>query len=144
MIEVWWQFRSRRVLSDGNVKVWCLLPVTLILRILLVWVWVKPFEVAKNLAASHQRYSDVTDDLLSFPAREVIMEPRASYRLCPKCARAVPNDSEERYCINDGARLLEACLGCGASITSPYARFCPVCGTEYRANHAVLHEVERE
>ena len=72
------------------------------------------------------------------------MEPRASYRLCPKCARAVPMDSIERYCINDGSRLLEACPGCGVSITSPYARFCPACGTEYRAQNAVKHKVEHE
>lgn len=52
------------------------------------------------------------------------------YRLCPKCARAVPATSSERFCINDGTRLLEACPHCGAAISSPYAHFCGACGLE--------------
>lgn len=52
------------------------------------------------------------------------------YRLCPRCARAVPLSSGERYCANDGARLLEACPNCHAAITSPYARFCVRCGAD--------------
>lgn len=51
-----------------------------------------------------------------------------TYRLCPRCARAVPASSGERYCVNDGARLLEACPQCHAPITSPYAHFCQGCG----------------
>lgn len=50
------------------------------------------------------------------------------FRLCPRCGRAVPIRSDERYCANDGARLLEACRGCGTRFTSPYARFCAGCG----------------
>ena len=53
------------------------------------------------------------------------------YRLCPCCARAVPARSSERYCINDGTWLLEACPLCGTPITSPYARFCATCGLEF-------------
>ncbi len=53
------------------------------------------------------------------------------YRICPRCARAVATSSSERYCINDGTRMLEACPGCGARITSPYARFCSRCGREF-------------
>lgn len=64
------------------------------------------------------------------------MESQARYRLCPKCARAVPVDSTERYCINDGAKLLESCPRCGTAITSPYARFCGSCGTDYRGGNA--------
>lgn len=52
------------------------------------------------------------------------------YRLCPRCGRAVPTTSGERYCANDGARLLDACPNCGASITSPYARYCVRCGAD--------------
>lgn len=51
-----------------------------------------------------------------------------AYRLCPRCFRAVPVASGEKYCPNDGTRLLEACPRCQAPITSPYARFCVVCG----------------
>lgn len=53
------------------------------------------------------------------------------YRLCPRCARAVPSTSGERYCANDGARLLDACPQCHAPITSPYARYCVRCGTDF-------------
>lgn len=53
------------------------------------------------------------------------------YRLCPNCFRAVPVNSSERYCINDGTWLLEHCPLCAESITSPYARFCAACGLEF-------------
>lgn len=55
--------------------------------------------------------------------------PPLTYRLCPRCARAVPAGSGERYCVNDGTELLSACPWCAAPITSPYARFCTRCGT---------------
>jgi len=52
------------------------------------------------------------------------------YRLCPRCSRAVPAHSAERYCVNDGTRLLEVCPACKAAITSPYSRYCAGCGTD--------------
>ena len=58
-------------------------------------------------------------------------EPGIFYRICPRCARAVPASTQERHCVNDGERMLEACPGCGAKITSPYARFCGTCGLEF-------------
>ncbi|MFC4426426.1 double zinc ribbon domain-containing protein [Deinococcus navajonensis] len=51
-----------------------------------------------------------------------------SYHLCPQCARAVPAQSGERFCANDGTRLLDACPGCSRAILSPYSHFCPHCG----------------
>jgi predicted amidophosphoribosyltransferase len=53
------------------------------------------------------------------------------FRLCPRCFRAVPLASGERYCTNDGEWMLEACPGCEARIASPYARFCGNCGLEF-------------
>ncbi|WP_425556218.1 double zinc ribbon domain-containing protein [Deinococcus rubellus] len=44
--------------------------------------------------------------------------------MCPHCGRAGPTSSGERYCPNDGTRLLDACPNCRAAITSPYARHC--------------------
>ena len=61
---------------------------------------------------------------------ETIFARRIGYRICPRCARAVPLRSRERYCINDGRWMLEECPRCGAGITSPYARFCGECGLE--------------
>lgn len=55
-----------------------------------------------------------------------------AYRICPKCARAVPVGSQERFCSNDGAKLLEKCQSCHSSITIPYARFCSSCGAELK------------
>ena len=58
-------------------------------------------------------------------------KPRLRYRLCPRCYRAVSAKSGEHYCINDGTWMLEKCPLCGASITSPYARYCVGCGLEF-------------
>ncbi|PYE53909.1 zinc ribbon domain-containing protein [Deinococcus yavapaiensis] len=65
-------------------------------------------------------------------------DERLAYRLCPRCLRAVPATSGERYCVNDGVRLLEACPRCGAPIASPYARFCPRCGAPLAENGSAL------
>ncbi len=56
----------------------------------------------------------------------------AVFRICLVCGRSVPLASGEKYCINDGQRLLEKCPKCQAKITSPYARFCPQCAYEFR------------
>ena len=61
-----------------------------------------------------------------------------AYRICPKCARAVPLESQEFFCSNDGTKLLEACASCQAPITTPYARFCSSCGSEFKAQKGVL------
>lgn len=53
------------------------------------------------------------------------------YRVCPRCARAVPARVIELYCINDGEKLLETCPSCASRITSPYARHCAVCGFKF-------------
>jgi hypothetical protein len=63
--------------------------------------------------------------------RRIKTEP-ATYRLCPRCLRAVPSASGEDFCSNDGQRLLEACPGCQRRITSPFARYCTGCGLEFR------------
>lgn len=54
-----------------------------------------------------------------------------SYRLCPRCLRAVPGESEERYCPNDGEALLERCPRCAARILNPYAHYCVKCGIPF-------------
>ncbi|MFC4638829.1 double zinc ribbon domain-containing protein [Deinococcus hohokamensis] len=51
-----------------------------------------------------------------------------SYHLCPQCARAVPAQSGELFCANDGTKLLTSCPGCARAILSPYWQFCPLCG----------------
>jgi predicted RNA-binding Zn-ribbon protein involved in translation (DUF1610 family) len=53
------------------------------------------------------------------------------YRLCPRCARAVPIAAQETYCPNDGEKLLERCPHCQARIRNPYARHCTDCGFEF-------------
>lgn len=52
----------------------------------------------------------------------------SAYKLCPRCFRALPLDSAEVYCPNDGQKLLTACPKCQALITSPFARHCVSCG----------------
>ncbi|NJK45206.1 MAG: zinc ribbon domain-containing protein [Pleurocapsa sp. SU_196_0] len=61
------------------------------------------------------------------------MPNQARFRLCPICARAVPLDSTELFCINDGARMLEECPRCHAGIHSPYTRHCSSCGLDFHA-----------
>jgi hypothetical protein len=56
-----------------------------------------------------------------------------TYHLCPECFRATPAQAKERYCPNDGTRLLEACPQCHASISSPHAQFCSQCGYHFAA-----------
>ena len=53
------------------------------------------------------------------------------YRVCPRCARAVPARLNELYCINDGEKLLETCPRCASQITSPYTRHCGACGYRF-------------
>ncbi len=60
-----------------------------------------------------------------------MVKERIAYRVCPKCARAVPLVSGEKFCSNDGEKLLEACPKCNSPITSPYARFCSSCGQDF-------------
>jgi hypothetical protein len=75
----------------------------------------------------------------------------AQYRICPVCSRAVPTESEEHYCINDGVPLLEKCPKCNTKIFSPYTRHCAGCGyafdqattpsiTGARENHLPAHQ----
>ncbi|MDB5046343.1 MAG: hypothetical protein JWQ08_2393 [Deinococcus sp.] len=54
-----------------------------------------------------------------------------TYRLCPRCLRAVPGHSAEHFCVNDGEKLLDACPACHAPILSPYAQFCAGCGQRF-------------
>jgi hypothetical protein len=67
------------------------------------------------------------------PGSEMDWEARTAlrFRLCVRCFRAVPATTSERYCINDGSPMLEACPSCDTPITSPYARYCAVCGLEF-------------
>jgi hypothetical protein len=62
------------------------------------------------------------------------------FRVCPKCLRAVPEHSPERYCINDGTRLLEACPKCDTPIANPYGRHCAACGHHLSAEDPARKE----
>ena len=59
----------------------------------------------------------------------------ATYHLCPRCGRAVTSSTRELFCINDGSRMLEHCVHCGATITSPHAEYCAMCGQAYTWEH---------
>jgi hypothetical protein len=62
------------------------------------------------------------------------MKTAVTYRLCPRCFRAVPEASAEVYCPNDGVKLLTTCPACAAPITSPYSRFCVRCGCDFASS----------
>lgn len=59
------------------------------------------------------------------------MNQSLHYRICPCCTRAVPVESGEKYCINDGTAMLEQCRTCQAPILSPYAQNCFQCGLAF-------------
>jgi NAD-dependent SIR2 family protein deacetylase len=84
-------------------------------------------------SAEGHRASETKEGLSVVKAFEDVWERRGTlhYRLCPRCQRAVPTNSSERYCINDGSWLLERCPLCSTTITNPYARFCAACGLEF-------------
>ena len=54
-----------------------------------------------------------------------------TYRLCPHCLRAVPAKSGERFCPNDGTKMISHCPACRSPIRNPYARHCTGCGREF-------------
>ncbi len=62
-----------------------------------------------------------------------------AYKLCPRCFRAVPLESEELHCPNDGEELLERCPHCAARILSPYAHFCVKCGQALGPHAVATH-----
>lgn len=73
---------------------------------------------------------DVDPDTTSHDFNETAL----FFRICPHCLRAVPGQSQERYCVNDGERLLERCPACLVCITHPYGRHCAVCGFEFTSS----------
>ena len=65
------------------------------------------------------------------------------YHLCPRCGRAVPAVSGERFCLNDGCELLASCPACGAAITSPHGRYCGRCGAAFGPPREMPEETRR-
>ena len=63
---------------------------------------------------------------------------QATYRMCPRCGRAVPTSAQEQFCSNDGVRLLERCTECQAEIRSPDAQFCAACGHPHHVSSGSL------
>ena len=61
-----------------------------------------------------------------------------SYHVCPQCARALPAQSGEQFCPNDGTALLKCCPDCTAPILSPYAQFCTRCARPYAGSVHVM------
>jgi hypothetical protein len=53
------------------------------------------------------------------------------FKLCPRCGRAIPANSGEKHCINDGELLFNACPACETPIMHPYAKHCSSCGHEF-------------
>jgi predicted amidophosphoribosyltransferase len=62
--------------------------------------------------------------------RGQLKQGQTHYHLCPRCGRATPALAKERFCPNDGTKLLTACPQCDTKIASPYSRYCSQCGLE--------------
>jgi uncharacterized OB-fold protein len=57
-----------------------------------------------------------------------------TYRLCPTCLRATPQQANELFCPIDGTRMRSRCPRCGSAIHTPYARHCATCGSDLTAS----------
>jgi predicted amidophosphoribosyltransferase len=64
-------------------------------------------------------------------AKPTMSSTLTHFLLCPTCSRSVPASTAEKYCPNDGTKLLERCPCCDRPILTPFARFCAGCGQEF-------------
>jgi hypothetical protein len=72
--------------------------------------------------------------------RKGSMSAETRYRICPACERSASAESDERFCVNDGTKMLEACSHCQALIKVAGAKFCAACGLPYKTASATPNE----
>jgi hypothetical protein len=68
------------------------------------------------------------------------MSAETRYRICPTCERSASFESDERFCVNDGTKMLEECPRCQAQIKVAGAKFCAACGFQYKAAPKTANE----
>jgi hypothetical protein len=72
--------------------------------------------------------------------RAKVKQEQAHYHLCPRCGRATPAAAKERFCPNDGTKLLTSCPQCSSTITSPYSRYCSQCTPDFSAAYTKMQK----
>ena len=68
------------------------------------------------------------------------MSAETRYRICPTCERSASIESDEQFCVNDGAKMLEECPRCKALIKIAGAKFCAACGFQYKTAPGTANE----
>ena len=74
------------------------------------------------------------------------LEASQSFKYCPNCwTCGTPPESawllsRAHYCFECGHKLRSHCVSCDAPITSLKHRFCPFCGTSYKAESPASSE----
>jgi hypothetical protein len=68
------------------------------------------------------------------------MSAETRYRICPTCERSASAENDERFCVKDGTKMLEACSHCQAPIKVADAKFCAACGLPYKTASATPNE----
>jgi len=51
-------------------------------------------------------------------------------KICPLCHYL--GDRGDEVCPHCGVRLISKCPRCGASIKTPFAEYCSICGTSFK------------
>ena len=86
---------------------------------------------------------DVPEAHLEAAAKGIAVEETGALKFCPQCWQ--PSNAPDpmwlhvhaHYCFRCGSELRHACIQCDAPITSLKHRFCPYCGTAYKASKRV-------
>jgi len=98
----------------------------------------------QGLAAALQIPSDYLDAV----CRGMLVSPNQGIRFCPQCWQpgtspdSIWLHSRAQYCYVCGTQLRERCVSCDEQIASLKHRFCPYCGTAYRALKSLHAEKE--
>ena len=88
---------------------------------------------------------DIPEAHLDAAAKGISVEETGALKFCPQCW--TPGNAPDpmwlhihaHYCFRCGNGLRHQCVQCDAPITSLKHRFCPYCGTAYKAPEKAEH-----
>ena len=100
--------------------------------------------VLKNKTRQGLAYAlDIPEAHLDAVVKGIAVEETGALKFCPQCwtpghaPDAMWLHVHAHYCYRCGSELRHRCVQCDAPITSLKHRFCPYCGTAYKAPEKV-------